>query len=71
MLGHINIVSGCIYASAEQKAGGNKNLRQGDSCCYPADGCRRTQRIDAGVQLLIALPVVLDGFQQLGACAAV
>ena len=54
MLGHINIVSGCVYASAEQKAGG-----------------RRTQRIDAGVQLLIALPVVLDGFQQLGTYAAV
>ena len=33
-------------APAKRKAGGSKNLRQRDPWSHPADGCRRTQRID-------------------------
>ena len=39
-----------------EKAGGNKNLRQGDSSSHPADGRRRTQRVDESLVSLTFLP---------------
>ena len=39
-------VPGSTPTPAKRKAGGNKNLRQGDSSSHPADGRRRTQRVD-------------------------
>ena len=47
---------GSTAAPVKRKAGGNKNLRQGDSSSHPADGRRRTQRVDESLVRLTFLP---------------
>ena len=49
-------VPGSTPTPAKRKAGGNKNLRQGDSSSHPADGRRRTQRVDEKLVRLTFLP---------------
>ena len=49
-------VPGSTPTPAKRKAGGNKNLRQGDSSSHPADGRRRTQRVDESLVRLTFLP---------------